>query len=416
MDKAEYQKQFEAIVQQQLARVERMKQDTGFLDHAALDPIIIGIIGGDGIGPAITAQAARVLEELLADEIRRGKVELRLIDGLTIENRSACGKAIPDDVLAEIKKCHVLLKGPTTTPRKGDKWGNIESANVAMRKELDLFANVRPVKVPEQGIDWTFFRENTECLYAMGSQGVHISDDLAIDFRVITSPGTERIARQAFEYAKKNGKTRVSIVTKANIVKATDGKFLEICKQIGAEYPGIEVDDWYIDIMTAKLIDPKRRTQFQVFILPNLYGDILTDEAAEFQGGVGTAGSANLGRRWSMFEAIHGSAPRMVEEGREQYADPTSVMRAAVMLLSHIGFQKQADLLAQALDICTVTEKRVRITGKPDGATGSELSDYILETLRALDPDCGPETTRNTGTTHNAGTTHNTDMTHNTGR
>lgn len=379
-----YKEQFSAIVEQQLARVERMKQETGFLNYSALDHIIIGIIGGDGIGPAITSHAARVLSEILADEIRQGRVELRNIDGLTIENRSACGKAIPDDVLAEIKKCHVLLKGPTTTPRKGDKWGNIESANVAMRKELDLFANVRPVKVPSEGIDWTFFRENTECLYAMGSQGVHISDDLAIDFRVITTPGTERIARQAFEYAKKNGKTRVSIVTKANIVKATDGKFLEICKKVGEEYPEIEVDDWYIDIMTAKLIDPSRRRQFQVLVLPNLYGDILTDEAAEMQGGVGTAGSANLGRRWSMFEAIHGSAPRMVAEGREQYADPTSVMRAAVMLLSHIGFQAQSDLLEQALDICTVTEKKMQITGNSDGATGSQFSDYILETIKAL--------------------------------
>ena len=380
----EYMEQFQKIVEQQLARVEKMKQDTQFLDYKSLDRIIIGIIGGDGIGPAIMANARHVLEELLKDEIASGKVELRDVDGLTIENRAACGKAIPDDVLDEIKKCHVLLKGPTTTPRKGDKWGNIESANVAMRKALDLFANVRPVKVPEDNIDWTFFRENTECLYAMGSQGVHITDDLAIDFRVITNPGTERIARQAFEYAKNNGKTRVSIVTKANIVKATDGKFLEICKKIGEEYPGIEVDDWYIDIMTAKLIDPKRRSQFQVFILPNLYGDILTDEAAEFQGGVGTAGSANLGRRYAMFEAIHGSAPRMVEEGREQYADPCSVMRASVMLLSHIGFQNQADLLEKALDICTVTEKKIAITGKQDGATGAQLADYILETIQKL--------------------------------
>ena len=380
----EYMEQFQKIVEQQLARVEKMKQDTEFLDYKSLDRIIVGIIGGDGIGPAITANARHVLAELLKEEIASGKVELRDIDGLTIENRAACGKAIPEDVLEEIKKCHVLLKGPTTTPRKGDKWGNIESANVAMRKELDLFANVRPVKVPEDNIDWTFFRENTECLYAMGSQGVHITDDLAIDFRVITNPGTERIARQAFEYAKNNGKTRVSIVTKANIVKATDGKFLEICKKIGEEYPGIEVDDWYIDIMTAKLIDPKRRSQFQVFVLPNLYGDILTDEAAEFQGGVGTAGSANLGRHYAMFEAIHGSAPRMVEEGREQYADPCSVMRASVMLLSHIGFQKQADLLEKALDVCTITEKKIAITGKPDGATGAQLADYILETIQKL--------------------------------
>lgn len=380
----DYQKAFADIVSQQLARLEKLKQDSDAIDYKKLDKIIIGIIGGDGIGPAITAQAHRVLEELLADQVAKGKVEFRTITGLTIENRAKAQKAIPDDVLEEIKMCHVLLKGPTTTPRKGDIWGNIDSANVEMRKQLDLFANVRPVKVSEEGIDWTFFRENTECLYAMGGQGVDINDDLAIDFRVITTSGTRRIAKQAFEYAKNNGKTRVSIVTKANIVKKTDGKFLEVCKEVAKDYPGIEVDDWYIDIMTAKLIDPNRRTQFQVLVLPNLYGDILTDEAAEFQGGVGTAGSANIGNKYAMFEAIHGSAPRMVEEGREIYADPCSVMRAGVMLLSHIGYQAEADKLAKALDICTITERKIVLTGKPDGATNSEFSDYILETTKKM--------------------------------
>ncbi|MDD3349919.1 MAG: isocitrate/isopropylmalate family dehydrogenase, partial [Eubacteriales bacterium] len=324
------------------------------------------------------------LESLLADEVRKGKVEFRTIDGCTIENRAAVGKALPDEVVVEMKKCDVLLKGPTTTPRKGDVWANVESANVAMRKELDLFANVRPVKVPEKGIDWTFFRENTECLYAMGSRGVNVTDDLAVDFRVITSQGTERIARLAYEYARKNGKKRVTIVTKANVVKTTDGKFLDVCKRVGAEYPEIETDDWYIDIMTAKLIDEKRRGQFQVLILPNLYGDILTDEAAEFQGGVGTAGSANLGTKYSMFEAIHGSAPRMVEEGRDIYADPCSVIRAGAMLLSHIGYQEQAEKLYAALEICTLTERKLVLTGRPDGATSAEFADYILEKVDGM--------------------------------
>jgi isocitrate dehydrogenase (NAD+) len=377
----DYMEQFERIVASQLARIEKMKEASDFIDYQGLDTIIIGIIGGDGIGPAITANAHKVLTTLLADEVAKGKVEFRIIDGLTIEKRAAAGKAIPDDVLAEIKKCHVLLKGPTTTPRKGDAWANVESANVAMRKELDLFANVRPVKIEDQGVDWTFFRENTECLYAMGSQGVTIQDDLAIDFRVITTQGTERIARLAFDYAKANNKKRVTIVTKANVVKTTDGKFLEVCKRIGAEYPGIEVDDWYIDIMTAKLVDTKRRTQFQVMILPNLYGDILTDEAAEFQGGVGTAGSANLGKQYSMFEAIHGSAPRMVAEGRDQYADPCSVIRAGAMLLSHIGYQEKADQLYAAIEECTVTEKKLVITGREDGATGAQLAEYILSKI-----------------------------------
>ncbi len=375
---------FAAIIEQQLARVEKMKADKDFIDYKKLDTIIIGVCGGDGIGPAITKAAHRILETLLKDEVAKGKVTFKVIDGLTIENRVKAGKAIPDDVLAELKSCHVILKGPTTTPRAGDPWPNIESANVAMRKELDLFANVRPVKVPEQGIDWTFFRENTEGGYALGSQGIHINDDLAIDFTVTTQEGSERIARAAFEYAKNNGKTRVTAVTKANVIKTTDGKFLNICKEIAKEYPDIEFDDWYIDIMTAKLVDEKRRTQFQVVVLPNLYGDIITDEAAEFQGGVGTAGSSNLGKKYAMFEAIHGSAPRMVAEGRDKYADPCSIIRASVMLLSHIGYQELADKLEKALDICMYQEKKLVITGRDTGATGEEFADYVMKTVASL--------------------------------
>ena len=375
---------FAQLLEKQLARVEMMKSQKDFIDYDKLDTIIIGVCGGDGIGPAITRSAHKILEFLLADEVKKGKVEFRVIDGLTIENRVKANKAIPDDVLEELKACHVILKGPTTTPRAGDPWPNIESANVAMRKELDLFANVRPVKVPEKGIDWTFFRENTEGAYAVGSQGVHVCDDLAVDFTVTTQEGSERIARAAFDYAKKNGKTRVTCVTKANVIKTTDGKFLNICKEVAKEYPEIEFDDWYIDIMTAKLVDEKRRTGFQVVVLPNLYGDIITDEAAEFQGGVGTAGSSNLGKRYAMFEAIHGSAPRMVQEGRDKYADPCSIIRAAVMLLSHIGYAQEAKKLERALDICMYEEKKLVVTGRDTGATGEEFADYVMETIQKL--------------------------------
>ncbi len=377
-------KHFEKLLEQQAARVERLKNEGDFVDYKGLDKLIIGVVGGDGIGPMITSQAQRVLEYLLSDEIKAGKIELRTIEGLTIENRVAVMKAIPDDVLEEIKKCHVILKGPTTTPQKGDPWPNIESANVAMRKALDLFANVRPVKVEEQGIDWTFFRENTEGEYALGSQGVNVTEDMAFDFKVTTTQGTERIARAAFDFARKNGKTRVTAVTKANVIKTTDGKFLEICRRIAAEYPEITFDEWYIDIMTAKLVDEKRRRDFQVVVLPNLYGDIITDEAAEFQGGVGTAGSSNLGKRYAMFEAIHGSAPRMVREGRAQYADPCSVIRAAAMLLSHIGHGDKADKLMRAIVICSQEEKKLVMTGRAGGATAQEFTDYIIETLNTL--------------------------------
>lgn len=374
---------FGKLIEEQLARVEKMKADKEFIDFSKLPVIKIGICGGDGIGPAITAQAQRILEFLLADEVKSGKVEFKVIDGLTIENRIKAGKAIPDDVLAELKECPVILKGPTTTPRAGDKV-NIESANVAMRKELDLFANVRPVRIPEEGIDWTFYRENTEGSYTLGSKGFNVDDDLSFDFTVATTDGTERIIRAAFDYAQKNNKGKVTCVTKANIIKTTDGKFLNTFKEIAKEYPDIETDDWYIDIMTAKLIDPKRRQGFKVVVLPNLYGDIITDEAAEFQGGVGTAGSINMGKKYAMFEAIHGSAPRMVEEGRDKYADPCSIIRAASMLLAHIGYGDKAAKLDKALDICTQTEKKIQITGHDDGCTSAELADYIMDTIKTL--------------------------------
>lgn len=375
---------FGKLLVEQLERVEAMKAQGDFIDYQSLDQIKIGVCGGDGIGPAITAQAQRVLEYLLRDEINSGKVVFQVIEGLTIERRAAENAAIPPAVLEEIKQCHVILKGPTTTPRKGDPWPNVESANVAMRKELDLFANVRPVRIPEQGIDWTFYRENTEGAYAVGSKGVHVTEDLGVDFTVVTTQGCERIIRTAFEFAKANGKTRVTAVTKANIIKTTDGKFLDIFREIANEYPDITADDWYIDIMTAKLVDEKRRKDFQVVVLPNLYGDIITDEAAEFQGGVGTAGSANIGKRYAMFEAIHGSAPRMVQEGRDIYADPCSMIRAGAMLLNHIGYHKEADQLYRALDICTITEKKLMLTGRDTGATSSQFADYLMETIEQL--------------------------------
>jgi isocitrate dehydrogenase (NAD+) len=373
---------FAKVVEEQLRRVERMRSAQSWTDLTGLDRIVIGIVGGDGIGPFICAHARAVLGFLLEEEVVEGSVELRTIEGLTIENRVKVMKAIPEDVLVEIKRCHVILKGPTTTPKKGDPWPNIESANVAMRRELDLFANVRPVRVPEQGIDWMFFRENTEGAYILGSQGVNVDDDLAFDFCVATTQGCERIIRLAFEHARKNGIDRVSVVTKANVVKTTDGKFLSTAERVAKEYPGIKWDDWFIDIMTAKLIDPYRRSDFKVMVMPNLYGDILTDEAAQIQGGVGTAGSANIGMRYAMFEAIHGSAPRMVEEGRAQYADPSSIIKAAAMLLNHIGKVEKAKRLEMALDVCCQFERRLRMTGRSDGATGQEFAGYLMETLK----------------------------------
>jgi len=361
--------QFRTLLEEQLRRIETMSMEK--VDFSTKEVITIGVIDGDGIGPIITSQASRVLEALLADKIAAGRIRIRQIEGLTIENRMTLGQSVPEDILAQIKQCDVLLKGPTTTPMGG----KMESANVTLRRELDLYANVRPVVIPEEGIDWIFYRENTEGEYVLGSKGISM-DGLAMDFKVTTDLGTRRIARAAFEYAKNNGKTHVSIVTKANIMKKTDGKFTAICHEVAGEYPGITADDYYIDIMTANLLKPGLRSSFQVFVLPNLYGDIITDEAAQIQGGVGTAGSANIGDRFAMFEAIHGSAPRMIERGLGDYANPASILKAAVMLLRHISCTQEAQKLETAMLRCDAV-----ITGRPDGPSCREYTDALIRLL-----------------------------------
>ncbi len=373
---------FRSILEEQNQRVDRISKAAEWLDYSKLDKLVIGVIGGDGIGPIIAKETKRVMEALLREETSSGKVEIREIEGLTIENRVKQLKPLPDEVLAEIKKCHVLLKGPTTTPEEGSGMPNIESANIAIRKAFDLFANVRPVRIPSEGIDWVFFRENTEGEYVLGSKGMMATPDMAVDFKVITRPGARRIIRMAFDHAKKTGRSRVTVVTKANVIKTTDGLFLETAKEVAKGYPDIKWDGWYIDVFTAKLIDEKRRRDFQVVVLPNLYGDIVTDEAAELQGGVGTAGSANIGARFGMFEAIHGSAPRMISEGRGEYADPLSLMRAAAMLLEHVGLSAKSAKLSKALDVCGVYEQKVKITGRPDGATAAQFGDYVISVLK----------------------------------
>ena len=360
---------FRVLLRQQLERIDHMNTDK--VDFSTKDVITIGLIDGDGIGAVISPQARRVLEALLADEIKSGRIILKQIQGLTIENRLALGQSVPQQVLEQIRQCDVLLKGPTTTPMGG----KMESANVAMRRELDLYANCRPVCIPEKNIDWMFFRENTEGEYVLGSRGVELPG-MAVDFKVTTDPGTRRIARAAFDYAKNNGKTHVAVVTKANIMKKTDGKFTAICHEVAADYPGITVDDYYIDIMTANLLKEPLREQFQVVLLPNLYGDIITDEAAQIQGGVGTAGSANVGDRYAMFEAIHGSAPRMIERGMGDYANPASIIKAAAMLLRHICRVDAAARLEKAMAECTV---EVRSDGT--AATAAQYADAVMALL-----------------------------------
>lgn len=367
-------KHFESLIKDELARVERIK-NTETVDFKTLKKIKIGVVDGDGIGPIITGSTQRVLESILEKEIKAKKIEIVAIKGLTLENRVKVMKSIPDDILAKIKDCHVILKGPTTTPDALSDLPNLESANVRMRKELDLFANVRPVVIPELGIDWCFFRENTEGAYAAGSRGINVNNDLAIDFTITTRQGTERIARAAFDYAVANGKTKVAVVTKANAIKTTDGNFLKICRDIAAvEYPNLVVESWYADIISANLVNESRRASYEVFVCPNLYGDILTDEAAQIQGGVGTAAGANIGSRYAMFEAIHGSAPRMVTEGRTMWADPRGIIRAGAMMLSHIGYTNYANKLHFAL--LTLTCGMYNKTETCDEYT-NKLVDYL---------------------------------------
>ena len=377
------QEKFGELIQSEFERIERMKQDTEVKDFSKLDKIVVGILPGDGIGPIIMEQAVRVIKALIPDEIASGKVELRHIEGMTIENRAAKLQSLPDDVFEEIKKCDVIIKGPMVTPRAGEPWPNLVSANSLLRRGLELFAAVRPIRIPDKGIDWTFFRENIEGEYIWGNKGIQVDEDLAVDFKVQTKQGSERIARAAFEFARKNGKKNVTIVTKANIVKLADGNFIKAVRKVGEEYPEIEIQERLVDAMCAKMLDPDFNKGIEVVVLPNLYGDIVTDIAAEHQGGLGTASSSNIGNKYAMFEAIHGTAPYLMSHGRGEYADPSSLIRAAGMMLAHIGYADKKVLLEKALDVCT-TEKKVVLTTFTEDASAKEYTDYIIETIEKL--------------------------------
>lgn len=381
---AQAQEQFGALIQSEFERIGRMKQDNTVKDFTKLDKIVVGILPGDGIGPIIMEQALRVIQALIPEEIESGKVELRRIEGMTIENRAAKLQSMPEEVFEEIKQCDVLLKGPMVTPRAGDPWPNLVSANSLLRRGLELFAAVRPIRIPDKGIDWTFFRENIEGEYIWGNKGIQVNEDLAVDFKVQTKQGSERIARVAFEFARKNGKKNVTIVTKANIVKLADGNFIKAVRKVGEEYPEIEIQERLVDAMCAKMLDPEFNKGIEVVVLPNLYGDIVTDVAAEHQGGLGTASSSNLGNQYAMFEAIHGTAPYLMSHGRGEYADPSSLIRAAGMLLAHIGFVEKKELLEQAMDICTVTERKVVLTTFTEDASTREFTDYVIETIQNI--------------------------------
>lgn len=379
------QQQFGELIKSELERIERMKLDTEIKDFSKLDTITVGILPGDGVGPILMKQALRVLEDLMAPEIASGRLIIRQIEGMTIERRADLMQSLPDDVFQACKECDVLVKGPMVTPREGDPWPNLVSANSLLRRGLDLFAAVRPIRMPDKGIDWTFFRENIEGEYILGNRGIQVNEDLAIDFKVATKQGCERIGRAALDFCRKNGKKSLTIVTKANIVKLVDGNFIKHITEVAErEYPEVTVGTRFVDAMSAKMMDPGFNEGMEVFVLPNLYGDIVTDVAAEHQGGLGTASSSNIGNRYALFEAIHGTAPRLIARGCGDYADPCSLIRAMGMMMAHIGYADRKQLLEKALDICTITERKLVVTRRKEDASAEEFTTYLLETVDRL--------------------------------
>ena len=291
------------------------------------NPVPITVAHGDGIGPEIMAATLRVLGAANA------RLEIEEIEiGEAVYKRGNAG-GIEQASLDSLRRTGVFLKAPITTPQGG----GVKSLNVTVRKTLGLYANVRPcpayapfVATKHPGMDVVIIRENEEDLYA----GIEHrqSDEVYQCLKLITRPGCERIARYAFEYARAYGRKKVTAFTKDNIMKMTDGLFRRVATEVAAEYPDIAFDHWIVDIGTAKLADAPE--QFDVILLPNLYGDIISDVAAEIAGSVGLAGSANIGMSCAMFEAIHGSAPDIAGKG---IANPSGLLLAAVQMLVHIG-------------------------------------------------------------------------------
>lgn len=378
------QEKFAALIKEDYKRIDRMNQAQEPLDFNKLDTIVVGILPGDGIGPVIMPLALRVMEALVGEDIASGKIQLRYIEGMTIENRVAKLESLPDECMEQIKQCHVLLKGPMVTPRAGDGLPNLVSANSLLRRGLDLYAAVRPIDIPDRDIHWTFFRENIEGEYIWGNKGIQVDEDLAVDFKVQTRMGSRRIARAAFEFARKNGKHNVTIVTKANIVKLADGNFIKAVREVGKDYPDIEIQERLVDAMCAKMLDPDFNQGIEVVVLPNLYGDIVTDVAAEHQGGLGTASSSNIGDRYALFEAIHGTAPGLCAAGKAGYANPCSLIRAMGQMLIHMGYGETNAKLEKALEICTTGEGAMEVGPKEGMHSAAEFVDYLVSTIKTL--------------------------------
>ena len=297
----------------------------------------VTLIPGDGIGPEVADATCEILSHLGVDIAWD-----RQPAGLA--GIGACGQALPDATLASIRANKVALKGPTTTPVGGGH----TSANVAMRRSLDLYACVRPVKtVPGvksryDGVDLVIFRENTEGLY--GGQEVAVSPGVVISLKVVTEAATTRIAKAAFDYARLHKRKKITCVHKANILKLGDGSFLKHCAKVAESYPDVAYDESIVDATCMKLVkDPK---SFDVLLMENLYGDILSDLCAGLVGGLGVVPGANLGPTAAVFEATHGAAPDIAGKG---IANPTALLQSAKMMLDHLGEKEAGNRLERAL-------------------------------------------------------------------
>ena len=325
----------------------------------------ITLIPGDGIGPEVTEATRRMIEAsgvaIIWDEQHAGAGVI-----------SRCGTPLPAAVIESIRKNRVALKGPITTP----VGTGFRSVNVSLRKELDLYASVRPCKtyagIPSRytDIDLVIVRENTEDLYA-GIEHM-VGDDAAESIKIITRKGSERIVRYAFEYAVREKRHKVTAVHKANIMKCTDGLFLSVARAVAAEYPAIEFEDMLVDAMCMKLVQTP--TQYDVLVLPNLYGDIVSDLCSGLVGGLGVAPGVNMGKGLALFEPVHGSAPDLAGKNM---ANPTAMLLSAVLMLRHIHESTAADRLEAAT--AAVLKEGTDVTADLGGkASTSGYADAVI--------------------------------------
>jgi isocitrate dehydrogenase (NAD+) len=329
------------------------------------------LIPGDGIGPEVAHAAVRAVDATGVD-ICWKRAELN--EAIILES----GKTLPQYLMDSLNETRVGLKGPVTTPVAG----GFQSVNVALRKALDLFANVRPVRTlpgiktrfEDVHIDMVIFRENTEDLYS-GLEH-EIVKDVVTSLKVITRTASERIARYAFNYAKTNGRKQVAAIHKANIMKLADGLFLRCCRETAQRFPEIQYNELIVDNASMQLVI--RPEKFDILLLPNLYGDIVSDLAAGLVGGLGIVPGANMGETHAVFEAVHGSAPDIAGQGK---ANPTALMLSAVMLLIHVGEPNAANRLQSAVEY--VYREAKHLTGDVGGsATTEEFTDEVVRALK----------------------------------